>query len=380
MKFIHTSDWHIGRFFQNVSLLEDQLFALQQIKKYAKQHQVDALVVAGDIFDRSVPPAEAVDALDQFLDEFTEELDIPVIMISGNHDSAKRLRFGSRYMRSSGVHILGDIQQIETPVEIVCDDKSVSFYGVPYHDPVEVREAFDTEVKSYDEAHTYLIEKIKAVRDNSKPSVLISHCFIDGAETSDSERPLSIGGADRVSYTPLADFSYVALGHLHGPQYKGEGHIRYSGSLLKYSFSEHKQSKGITLVEIQSDGSSSYEHLPLKPRHDLRVIEGEFDQILLEAQSAPNNEDYLLIKLTDTKDILDPMGRIRSVYPNVLQLERINFAIDSGSRLAVNESNEKTEAQVFEEFFEQVMGTELSESQVELLKETIDQAQKSMEA
>lgn len=374
MKFIHTSDWHIGRLFQNISLLDDQLYVLQQLKRYAIEHQIDALVVAGDIFDRSVPPADAVDALNCFLDEFTRALNIPVIMISGNHDSAKRLRFGAQYMQDAGVYILSDIHNIETPIEVTSGDQLVRFYGIPYHDPVEVREAFDCDVRSYDEAHTYLVDKIKPQLANGIPSVLISHCFIDGAQESDSERPLSIGGADRVSYEPLSDFSYVALGHLHGPQYKGHEHIRYSGSLMKYSFSEYKQSKGVTLVEISPTGEASYEHLPLQPKRELRVLEGELETIIEQGRTDEKNDDYLLVKLTDSKDILDPMGQLRAVYPNVLQLERLSFAVSSGNRLVTDLGNRKTELEVFDDFFEQVMGEGLSEAQTELLSETINEA------
>jgi exonuclease SbcD len=206
------------------------------------------------------------------------------------------------------------------PVIIETATGPVHFYGLPYHDPVEVREAFDCDVKTYDEAHTHLVNLIKDVRVADIPTVLLSHCFIDGATESDSERPLSIGGADRVSFQPLEDFDYVALGHLHGPQYKGKEHIRYSGSLLKYSFSEYKQNKGITLVEMNDQGLVSTEHLKLTAEKDLRVIEGLLEDLLKQGKTDPRNNDYLLAKLTDKQDILDPMGQLRKVYLNVLQL------------------------------------------------------------
>ena len=374
MKFIHTSDWHIGRVFQNISLLEDQLHVLKQIKEYAKQHQVDALIIAGDIFDRSIPPADAVEALDHFLDQVTSDLKLPIIMISGNHDSRQRLGFGARHMRQSGLHILNKLSDVTTPVVIETDFGTVHFYGIPYHNPVEVREAFACEVSTYDEAHTFLVEQIKQVRDTDIPSVLISHCFIDGAENSDSERPLSIGGADRVSYQPLEDFDYVALGHLHAPQYKGKQHIRYSGSLLKYSFSEYQQKKGVTLVELDSKGLVSAEHLPLKPEKDLRVIEGLLADILQQGKSDLNNEDYLLIRLHDTKDILDPLRQLRQVYPNTLQQLRPHFIVSNGSQLKADVSLKRTEQQVFSDFFEQVVGRELSTEQNTLLLAIIQQA------
>mgnify|MGYP000450370909 CR=1 FL=1 len=379
MKFIHTSDWHIGRLFQNISLLEDQLYVLQQLKAYAVEHAVDALIISGDVFDRSVPPAEAVDALDQFLDEIIGELKIPVIMISGNHDSAKRLRFGASHMQQSGLHILSDLSDVTMPVIIETSTGPVHFYGLPYHDPVEVREAFACEVKTYDEAHTYLVNLIKGARTVDTPAVLLSHCFIDGADESDSERPLSIGGADRVSYQPLEDFDYVALGHLHGPQYKGKEHIRYSGSLLKYSFSEYKQNKGITLVELNEQGLVSTEHLKLTPEKDLRVIKGLLEDLIEQGKTDSRNNDYLLAKLTDTQDILDPIGQLRKVYPNILQLERTQFVLSKGSQLIADVSLKRTEQQVFKDFFEQVIGHDLTEEQNTFLMETITEAKAVVE-
>ena len=379
MKFIHSSDWHIGRLFQNISLLGDQCYVLKQVKNYAKIHNVDALIIAGDIFDRSVPPADAVEALDNFLDEIAFELNIPIIMISGNHDSAKRLGFGAGHMRQSGLHILNQLSEISKPVVIETKSGPVHFYGIPYHDPVEVREKFSCDVSTYDEAHTYLVDQIKQVRVADIPAVLISHCFIDGAEQSDSERPLSIGGADRVSYQPLEDFDYVALGHLHGSQYRGKDHIRYSGSLLKYSFSEHKQNKGVTLVELNENGLVSVEQLKLTPQKDLRVIEGLLEELVEQGKTDPRNNDYLLAKLTDKQDILDPMGQLRKIYPNVLQLERTQFVLSNGSRLVADVGLKRTEQQVFNDFFAQVIGGDLTEEQTALLIDIIAEAKTAVE-
>jgi len=379
VKFIHTSDWHIGRLFQNIALLEDQVFVLQQLKAYAIEYKVDAVIIAGDIFDRSVPPAEAVDALNDFLEQLTIELNIPVIMISGNHDSAKRLGFGAKQMQTSGLHIVSNLKDSNKPITIESDTGPVNVYGIPYHDPIEVRETFGCEAKTYDEAHTFVVERILETKPSDIPAVLISHCFIDGAEESESERPLSIGGADRVSFEPLKSFNYVALGHLHAPQYKGYEHIRYSGSLLKYSFSEYKQKKGITLVEFDKKGLVSHQHLALEPRHDFRVLEGTLADILEGAKTDKHPDDYLLIKLTDKHDILDPMGQLRQVYPNTLQLERSQFSLASGSRLVADVGLKRTEQQVFTDFFEQVTGDELTEFQKEVLLETIQQVKTANE-
>jgi exonuclease SbcD len=371
MKFIHTSDWHLGRLFQNISLLEDQSLVLNQIAEYARQYDIDALIVAGDIFDRSVPPAEAVAVLNSFLELMTLELGIPVIMISGNHDSAKRLGFGAQHMKMTGLHILSELSHVDRPVIIKSTSGEVAFYGIPYHDPIEVRDTFACDVRTHDEAHQFLVNKIVESHHHSIPKVLISHCFIDGAEVSDSERPLSIGGAERVTYQPLMDFDYVALGHLHGPQYRGQEHIRYSGSPLKYSFSEHQHNKSITLVEMDNQGLVSHQPLPLIPKHDLRIIQDELDHILRSAKDDAHHEDYLCIRLTDQHDLLDPLGQLRRYYPNVLQLERMHFNNNSGSQLVADVSLKRTELEVFTDFFEQVTGNALSPEQYTLLNQTI---------
>ena len=389
MRFIHTSDWHIGRLFQNVSLLEDQLYALAQIKAYAVQYNVDALLVSGDIFDRAIPPANAVKALDDFINDFIETVDIPIVMISGNHDSSDRLSFGAKQMSNAGVHLLTSIKDCEKPVIIEASGEQLALFGIPYHDPVQVREAFNDDlgelpIKTYDQAHTFLAEKIKAgfKQYEGMAKVLLSHCFIDGASESDSERPLSIGGADRVSYQPLIDFDYVALGHLHGPQYKGAEHIRYCGSLLKYSFSEHKQKKGVTLVEIK-EGNVEHQHLDIKPKHNMRIIEGELEQLINDGKNDQHQHDYILARLTDKQLMLDPMGRLRSVYPNTLQIERTNFDNLEAKKLKSEGSatgqNQRDEKQVFSDFFSQVMDSELTEQQITILENTIKQARSAME-
>ncbi|QBY05554.1 exonuclease SbcCD subunit D [Thalassotalea sp. HSM 43] len=391
MRFLHTSDWHIGRLFQNQSLLDDQQYVLAQIKRYLVEYQVDALIIAGDVFDRSVPPAEAVQILDDFINEI-QQLNVTTIMISGNHDSAKRLRFGAKQMQHAGVHILADLADIEQPVIVEKAGQKVAFYGVPYHDPSEVRLTFKDDdnaqtIRSYDQAHSYCAQQIlahKNLHHSDMAAVLISHCFLDGASESDSERPLSIGGADRVSWQPLEPFDYVALGHLHGPQYKGKPHIRYSGSLLKYSFSEYKQQKAVTLVELESGKDIALTSLPLTAKRDVKVLEGTLQQLIEQGQNhitehGKASDDYYLAKLTDTEIMLDPMGQLRSVYPNILQLERVNFAQSEQQHQPIAFDNQKSEADVFAEFYQQVMGMDLSQPQRDLLHSCIDQAKQHQE-
>ena len=373
MKFIHTSDWHIGRQFHNISLLDDQRHVLKQLLQYLAKEAVDALIIAGDIYDRAIPPAAAVELLDQTLATICLDLKIPVILIPGNHDSAERLRFGSPLLRQAGLHIIGELSQITDAIALQTKDCTVNFYGIPYNDPESVCHHFQVEVKNHNEAHAYLIEKISEAKTKSsnKINVLVSHCFIDGAEESDSERPLSIGGADRVNYEPFTVFDYVALGHLHRPQYKGKEHIRYSGSLLKYSFSEQHQPKGITLVEMNELGLQSIETLPLIPLRDMRVIEGEFQTILEQGKTDPKADDYVFIRLTDKQALLDPMNRLREVYPNTLQLEKIGMVGISETRSPQERIAKHGEFELFKDFFQQIQGQPLNPDQEKAIKNTI---------
>ena len=370
MKFIHTSDWHIGRQFHNVSLLADQRHVLNQLVEHIEREAVDAVVIAGDIYDRSVPPAAAVELLDEVLNRICNELGVPVLLIPGNHDSAERLRFGARQLRQAGLHIIGELNQINQPIKMVRRSLEVHFYGIPYNDPETVRNQFNVDVSTHDKAHRYLAEQIITAKSADVPSILISHCFIDGWDESDSERPLSIGGADRISYEAFAGFDYVALGHLHGPQHKGAAHIRYSGSILKYSFSEQNQRKGVTLVEMAADGMKSATHLPLHPLRDMRILEGELNTLIEQGKTDPHNEDYLLVRLTDKHALLDPMGKLRQVYPNVLHIEKPGLLAMSDQPLN-RDKLKRGELEMFRDFFAQVQGEAMSAEQDQALQAVI---------
>ena len=372
LKIIHTSDWHIGRQFHNVALLEDQRFVLEQIIDYVKTEDVDALVIAGDIYDRSVPPATAVELLDEVFNKISNELKVPIIIISGNHDSADRLSFASRQLKKVGLHILGSLSDVCAPIVITGKSgQVVNFYGIPYHDPEQVRSEFDVKVSNHDEAHTFLVEKIKESINVKETNVLISHCFVSGAQESESERPLSIGGSDRVSYGPLEDFDYVALGHLHGPQSAGKEHIRYSGSIMKYSFSEQHHKKGMTLVEFNKEGLASTKPLLLKPIRNMRIIEGEMDHLVSQGKTDPHSDDYLLVRLTDTHAILDAMGKLREVYPNVLHLEKTGI-MKLGEKKENNRQMLKRQPiDMFKDFFGQVSGNEMTQEQTVALEEVM---------
>ncbi|EGR2702955.1 exonuclease SbcCD subunit D [Vibrio parahaemolyticus] len=373
MKFIHTSDWHLGRQFHNVSLLEDQQAVLEQLIQYIENNPVDAVIVAGDVYDRSVPPTIAIELLNRVVKRICGELNTPMILISGNHDGAERLGFGSEQMKRSGLHIISNFEDMLTPV--VIESKAaghVAFYGMPYNDPEQVRYVYKEPVSTHDEAHKLIAEKITEQFQSEHRNILISHCFVDGAIESESERPLSIGGSDRVSHEHFLNFDYVALGHLHQPQKKGEEYIRYSGSLMKYSFGEQNQKKGFTLVEIGKDGFIGAEHIELTAPHEMRIVEGELEQILEWGKTDPKNEDYLLVRLMDKHAILNPMEKLRTVYPNVLHLEKPGMLIGVEQEMA-QAKLARSEIDMFKDFFAEAQDSELSNEQEQAISDIIKQ-------
>ncbi|WP_407530022.1 exonuclease SbcCD subunit D [Vibrio parahaemolyticus] len=373
MKFIHTSDWHLGRQFHNVSLLEDQQAVLEQLIQYIENNPVDAVIVAGDVYDRSVPPTIAIELLNRVVKRICGELNTPMILISGNHDGAERLGFGSEQMKRSGLHIISNFEDMLTPVVIETKAAGhVAFYGMPYNDPEQVRYVYKEPVSTHDEAHKLLAEKITEQFQSEHRNILISHCFVDGAIESESERPLSIGGSDRVSHEHFLNFDYVALGHLHQPQKKGEEYIRYSGSLMKYSFGEQNQKKGFTLVEIGKDGFIGAEHIELTAPHEMRIVEGELEQILEWGKTDPKNEDYLLVRLMDKHAILNPMEKLRTVYPNVLHLEKPGMLIGVEQEMA-QAKLARSEIDMFKDFFAEVQDSELSNEQEQAISNIIKQ-------
>ncbi len=363
MRILHTSDWHLGRQFYNQSLLDDQRLVLHQLIGQIEALKVDVVIVAGDIYDRSVPPAAAVDLLSWVVDEICHRLGVPLIAISGNHDGPERLAFAAKQLAAGGLHIVGPLWQ--EPVRILLSDRAgtqVAFYPIPYADPLTVRYQHGVDVTCHDEAMAYLLEKIKQVRDDSVPAVAIAHCFLAGGEASESERPLAIGGVECVAPERFAAFSYTALGHLHGQQYRHKETIRYSGTPLKYSFSEERHRKSFTLVDIDSQGQVEIQMIPLFPQRDMRTIEGELNAILAAGKEDPAAADYVQIRLNDRHAILDVMNKLRAVYPNVLHLERPGL-ISQNSVVAARDNLHRGALQMFEDFFQQVTDQPLNAEQ-----------------
>jgi exonuclease SbcD len=374
VRFLHTSDWHLGRLFHGVHLTEDQAYVLAQFIDLVRDSKPDAIIIAGDIYDRAVPPVEAVELLNELLCQILLEYKVPIIMIAGNHDSAERLGFGSRLLTGQGLHVVGSLTKEIKPIPLYDEYGPVYFAPLTYGEPALVRERLACpEVSNHEQAMQAMI--LGAVRNIAAGarSVAIAHAFIAGSTESESERPLSVGGSSMVSPAVFQPFSYTALGHLHNSQQVGTHSIRYSGSLLKYSFDEASQQKGINLVEINQQGIVTVEKISLSPRRDVRCIKGYFKQILQQPIEGAGREDYLLVSLLDAEPILDAMGKLREIYPNVLQIESPRFSKTGVLSGLVTDHRKLSEKELFAAFFTQMTGEAMTREQQTQLSTVIEE-------
>ncbi|MCP5181583.1 MAG: exonuclease SbcCD subunit D [Pseudomonadales bacterium] len=366
MKILHTSDWHLGRQLYNVSLLEDQRHVLMQIVEIARTRGVDVVLVAGDIYDRSVPAADAVALLDDIIHAFAE-LGIALVMIAGNHDGPERLAFAGRLLARLGVHITGPL--LPTPEPVVLQDAHgpVAFHALPYADPPTVRAVLGVDVQGHEQAMQALVANLRERQPPRCRSVVVAHCFLDGYAASESERPLAVGGVQTVSAACFEGFDYVALGHLHGPQARGAAHLRYSGSILKYSFSEEKQRKSITLVDLDGDGRCTVEQVDLTPLRDVRTVEGLLADILAAGKQDSQREDYIQARLLDERAILDPMGKLRAVYPNALHIEMVALNRTGDGHGPSRDALARGEMPLFRDFWRAVTDEELDDDDARIV-------------
>lgn len=321
MKLFHLSDLHLGKRVYAFSMLPDQRYVLEQVCALAEKYKPDGILLSGDLYDKPIPPVEAVQLLDEFLTRM-QQMGIAVYAISGNHDSAGRVDFGSRILQQQNLHICGAFDGKLYHVSKEDAFGEIHFYLLPFLKPATVS-AFREggESLTYAEAVKWALETVDI--DTTKRNVLLAHQFVTWkgtAEESDSETK-TLGGVDEMDASLFFDFDYVALGHLHSPQRIGRDTIRYGGSPLKYSFSELRQKKGVTLVEIQEKGNVTTEFLPLEPLHPLREMKGTLDDLLEAAEEAGGSEDYVRAILTDEGAVYDPVGRLRVYYPNLMTLE-----------------------------------------------------------
>lgn len=374
MKLLHTSDWHLGRTLFQESLLEDQVHALAQLQDVLQDTRPDALLISGDVYDRAVPPKEAVALLDETLGRIIGGLRIPVIMIAGNHDSPERLGFAQDLLRGQGLHIVGPLPDGTPCVALQDDHGPVRFYPLPFADPVDVRSQWGLgDVRTHQQVLEAQMARVREDLPEGTRAVVLAHAFVGGAAQCESEEELAVGGTSQVDASVFDGMAYVALGHLHRPQRAGGDHIRYSGSLLKYSFSEADQPKGVTLVELGRPGELQTRHIPLAPRRDLRVLTGTFDSFFKEGDFGEKN-DYLLLQLEDREPVVDAMNRLRQVFPNLLHLDWPNRGVAADA--AVREVDLRTASveDLFKEFFKEVGQGEWREEHQALFQEIIGTA------
>jgi DNA repair protein SbcD/Mre11 len=357
-----------------VRLTDDQAHALRQLELLAKESRPDVILVSGDIYDRAVPPPDAVALLDEFLSHVVIDLGIPVMMIAGNHDSPHRLEFASRVLAGRGLYVCGSVQTEPVRMTIHDDAGPVHFFAVPYAEPALVRERLMNEdAQDHQDAMRLLTGKIGSDVPEGERSVIVSHAFVQGGIEAESERPLSLGGADKVDASLFSGFHYAALGHLHRPQSAGASHIRYSGSLLKYSFSEVDHHKGVLVVDMDDRGACRVEHVPLTPRRDVRRIEGLLKDVIAGPLNGENREDYILVSILDTAAILDVMGKLREVYPNVLHVERPCLN-PSGNRPQTSRDRRKlNDADLFADFFSEVTGDPPTTGEASAYESVVDE-------
>lgn len=400
MKIIHTGDWHIGKIVNEFSMIEDQRYILNSLVDLIKRERPDALVIAGDIYDRSIPPVEAVELLNEVFSKVLIENKVKIIAISGNHDSGERVSFGSEILAKEGLYISGSIENEIKKVTLTDEFGEINFYLIPYVDPAVVRRKYENpDIKNHNDAMAFHVKQIEKTMDKSARNIVIAHGYvtlkreeaIEGAgedkyklaeiEISDSERPLSIGGTDLIDGMIFKNFDYVALGHLHGRQKIGRDTIRYSGSLLKYSFSEINHKKGVTIVEFKGDKEPIIRLEELIPIRNMRSLKGPIkDLIKVALEDKCNEKDYIQAILTDEGEIMDPIGKLRGVYPNIMLLKREERSdIRESETSAAKGYKSKSELELFKEFYNRIGNGELSENKEAIIKDVIDQVLKRRE-
>lgn len=397
MKIIHTSDWHIGKIVNEFSMIEDQKYILNKLIELIEIEDPKVLLIAGDIYDRSIPPVEAVELLNETLNKLIIEKNIKVLAISGNHDGGERLSFGGSILEKQGLYIAGRDEELYKKVTIKDENKNINFYLVPYKDPALTRKILeDKEIKSHNDAMISVVNKIKRELNKKEKNILIGHGYITmkrkdaikelknkykvaELETSESERPLSIGGTDLIDGNIFEDFDYVALGHLHGRQKVGREEMRYSGSLLKYSFSEVNQKKGVYILDINKENNIDIDFKPMKPLRDLRIIKGNIEDLLEEGRNIKEGKnDYIQAILTDDGELINPMEKLKSVYPNAMLITRERKKeITEDKTSAKGEYKKKSKLELFKEFYDDLGNGDYTKEKEEVLINTINEVLKS---
>lgn len=371
MKIMHLSDLHIGKKVNEYSMLQDQIYILKEILRIIDNEKVETVIIAGDVYDRSLPPNEALELFDEFLYQLSSR-NVNVFVISGNHDSPERISYGGRMMTENKIFLSPVYDGNVKPITLNDDYGEVNFYLLPFVRPADIRRYFpDENIENYTDAVKVAIDNMNV--DFSERNILVTHQFVTGAELSESE-DIIVGGTDNVSGEVFDGFDYVALGHIHREQTVGKDNIRYCGTPLKYSFSEAKNIKSVTILDFNDKGNIEYSKIPLTPFRNMREIRGTYYELTLKSSyESTNTEDYLHITLTDEEDIPDAIGKLRSIYPNIMKLDYDNLRTrGSGTVDAIENIESKSPFELFADLFKQQNNQDMSEEQEEIMRNLID--------
>lgn len=396
MRFLHTADWHLGRIFYGQYLTDDQAHVLEhQFFTILKEEKIDGILLAGDVFDRAVPPIEAIELWDSIITRLAMDYKVPLFVVSGNHDGAERLEVGRSMLSRSGIHIWGSPHHALQPFEFESSDGRVAICPMPFSEPRRIGDALglsasesktvDTDIAddtlfsyvddkeqetselnlhNYDQMYQAWSDYLYKQLPKRMRSIAISHAFVMGGEVGGSERTLSVGGSEQVSPHVFKNFHYTALGHLHGPQRMGADHIRYSGSPLKYSFDEQGQKKSFTIIDLDTKGNVDISTIPVEAKRDVVILEGHFEDLLNnKSLQTKHKDDYVQARLLDTMPIMDGMAKLRQVYHRCMTIElagRIATPVADMGDVVFKELNER---QLFNQFAETVWKEPLTEAE-----------------
>ena len=372
MKFVHLADLHLGKRVNEFSMLEDQKYVLKQVLDLIDEEQAEGLLIAGDIYDKQIPSIEAVRLFDDFLTRLAER-HVPVYLIGGNHDSIERVSFGARLMSGSGIHMATEYDGTVDVVTVEDKYGAIDIYLLPFIKPAQVRAVWGEEaenIRTYQDALTFVMSRL-TIRGNNR-SILLAHQFVTGAAVCDSEEH-AVGGLDQVDPACFDGFDYVALGHLHGAQQAGRETVRYAGTLLKYSFSEVKHKKSVTVVELREKGQIKLYTRPIIPLHEMREIRGNYAEVTCKANyENTDTKDYVHITLTDEEDVFDAVGKLRVIYPNLMKLDYDNARTKQNQNISASESeNEKDPLTLADELFVLQNNKPMSDKQREYMQDLI---------
>ena len=405
MRFLHTADWHLGRIFYGQYLTEDQAHVLEhQFFSILKDEKIDGILLAGDVFDRAVPPIEAIELWDSIITRLAMDYKMPLFVVSGNHDGAERLEVGRAMLGQSGIHIWGSPHHALRPFEFESSDGKVAICPMPFSEPRRISDALgfsknesklvDTDMTegslftyvdtneletdalnlhNYDQMYQAWSDYLRNQVPKGMRSIAISHAFVMGGEVGGSERTLSVGGSEQVSPHVFKDFHYTALGHLHGPQRMGADYIRYSGSPLKYSFDEHMQKKSFTIIDMDTKGQVDISTIPVEPKRDVVILEGYFEDLLNNKElQAKHKDDYVQARLLDTMPIMDGMAKLRQVYRCCMTIDLVGRVAAPMADMGDAVFKELNERELFNQFAETVWKEPLTEREQQYINSVWD--------